>query len=108
MGGTGRCSDYVGASYSAIQAHGVSDKVACLKLLRQISHQSPLIDKGIRGAQFGQEDSSCQILVETSGPPHAQLLEELPGRWAPVGTDIGAGIVSRTDNQKGWTCWKVV
>merc|ERR1712045_479001 len=99
--GIGRCSDWVGASYSAVQADGVSDKIACLKLLRRISHRATLIDKGIRGAQFGEEDSSCQILLETSGPPHAQLLEELPGLWTPVGTNIGARIVSRTDNQKG-------
>jgi len=106
--GPGRCLDQAGAKYSTIKATGISDKGECSKLLHEVSHKVALVNKGIRGAQFkekGDEESSCQLLLETGAD---FKIEELPGLWEGQKTDTGFGIVSSSDNVEGWNCWKLV
>lgn len=99
--GEGRCLDNVGHFFTTYKTEGQSSTAEkCQQVLQSLASTN-----GIRGAELSPA-KECFIVVDPKINPQSTSIE--PG-WAyeEKGAD-GSGIVSRTDETKGWTCWKLV
>lgn len=100
--GQGRCLDLQGHPYIAFGTTLVS-REDCTNVLRSLADTD-----GVQGAQL-QENSTCQILVESGSDP-AQV--PIKGGWMPLVSDsmtaTGHGIISNVTEQEEWSCWQLV
>jgi len=98
--GEGRCLDNEGHLFTVYKTEGQSTAEKCQKVLQSLAGT-----EGVRGAELSPAEE-CFIVAEPDIDPQSTSIE--PG-WAyeKNGAD-GSGIVSRTTETEGWTCWKLI